>query len=252
MHQHRIRLLTGFVLAAAVALLSSTGDAVRAQSNGADKGKVTRDETYVKKFKRVAPSEQRAAARRAAKLGLKPGIAGSTTGKASALDAQATGMAPAAVQVPAPGGVPHYFGPYGNWAFSPLPKGPVAIVTVVDGGTGYTNPTVAIDDAYLPASSITNPATVTASADATGAITGFTIGNPGDGYSAPVVTITDNPLLCGALGQPACGTGAIADAVIGGTLTGGIRKFVDSQAHPCRGQQPWPVHPGWGSRGVHV
>jgi hypothetical protein len=58
MNQHRIRLLTGLVLAAAVALLSSTGDAVRAQSNSSGKGKVTRDEAYVRKFKRVAPSEQ--------------------------------------------------------------------------------------------------------------------------------------------------------------------------------------------------
>ncbi len=41
-------------------------------------------------------------------------------------------------RLPDPGGVPHYFGPYGNWAFSPLPKGPVATVTVVDGGTGYS------------------------------------------------------------------------------------------------------------------
>jgi FtsP/CotA-like multicopper oxidase with cupredoxin domain len=112
-----------------------------------------------------------------------------------------------------PGGVPHYFGPYGNWAFSPLPKGPVAVVTPVDGGSGYSaTPTVTIDDAYGTA---TAPADVTAVVTG-GVITGFTINNGGAGYSAPVVTITD-----------ATGTGATADATIGGALTGGMRKFVD-------------------------
>jgi FtsP/CotA-like multicopper oxidase with cupredoxin domain len=39
----------------------------------------------------------------------------------------------------------------------------------------------------------------------------------------------DDPALCGgAAPQLPCGTGALADAVIGGTLTGGMRKFVDS------------------------
>jgi FtsP/CotA-like multicopper oxidase with cupredoxin domain len=150
---------------------------------------------------------KKAAAKQAAKRGLKPGIAGVT-----ALD---VGISPGGVQVPDPGGVPHYFGPYGNWAFSPLPAGPIATVSVVAGGTGYTAPVVKIDDAYLPATGIT-PANVTATVDATGAITGFTIVDPGAGYMAPVVTITDPT-----------GTGALADAIIGGALTGGIRKFVD-------------------------
>ena len=74
MNQHRIRLLTGFVLvAAAVAVLPWTGDEVGAQAKSTTKGKVTRDRAYVEKFKRVAPSEQKAAAKRAAVLGLKPG-----------------------------------------------------------------------------------------------------------------------------------------------------------------------------------
>jgi FtsP/CotA-like multicopper oxidase with cupredoxin domain len=110
--------------------------------------------------------------------------------------------------------VPHYYGPYGNWAFSPLPIGPVASVTIVAGGTGYTAPTVTVADAYLPAASLT-PAVVSATVVG-GVITGFTITNGGAGYTAPVVTITD----------PA-GTGATAEAVIGGALTGGIPKFVD-------------------------
>ena len=148
---------------------------------------------------------KKAAAQRAAKRGLKPGIAGLTTTAAT------TGVTTAAVYDP---GSPHYFGPYGNWAFSPLPKGPLATVTVVDGGTGYSAPTVTVNDAYLAAGSFT-PANVTATV-AGGVITGFSIVDGGAGYMAPVVTITD-----------ATGTGALGDAIIGGALTGGIRKFVD-------------------------
>ena len=38
-----------------------------------------------------------------------------------------------------PGGVPHYFGPYGNWAFSPLPKGSISsVIRIESGGSGYT------------------------------------------------------------------------------------------------------------------
>ena len=165
---------------------------------------------------RKGPSaaEIKAAAQRAAKLGLKPGVAG------AAAQAQIPGGAvvgAAAAPLPGtegPGGIPHYFGPYGNWAYSPLPRGPVAAVTLVDGGTGYTNPTVTITDAYDNAS--TTAASVTATFVPGGAITGFTGLAGGANYSAPVVTITDPT-----------GTGALADAVIGGTLTGGMLKFVD-------------------------
>ncbi len=124
-----------------------------------------------------------------------------------------------------PGGVPHYFGPFGNWAFSPLPKGPVATVTLVDGGTGYNNPLVSISDAYGTGSGAGG---ITATVDAFGAVVLNTAGLVGGtDYSAPVVIIEDDPTLCGAVGQPECGTGAIADAVIGGTLTGGMLKFID-------------------------
>lgn len=137
--------------------------------------------------------------------------------------------APPLPGIEGPGGVPHYFGPYGNWAYSPLPMGPISSVKVVDGGSGYNNPIVTIADAYITP---TTPANVTATVNANGAITGFTIISGGADYVAPVVIITDDPALCGGEGQPACGTGALADAVIGaptlgGSLNGGIRKFVD-------------------------
>ncbi len=135
MVSRRYKVLVRLLLIAAAISLGLSPGLVQAQK----KDKVTRDQVYVEKFKKIAPSVQKAAAKAAAKRGLKPGIAGKA------------GLGTLAVQTPDPGGVPHYFGPYGNWAFSPLPKGPVASVTLVDGGTGYsTAPTVTIDDAYLP------------------------------------------------------------------------------------------------------
>ncbi|MGB8929769.1 MAG: hypothetical protein WCC48_00815 [Anaeromyxobacteraceae bacterium] len=113
--------------------------------------------------------------------------------------------------------MPHYFGPYGNWAFSPLPRGAIGTITVDMGGTGYTAPTVAIRDAFG-----TGDGTATATIDpltqidpVTGAILGITVTNGGSGYSAPVVAITD-----------ATGVGAGASAQIN-ALVGGMRKFVD-------------------------
>jgi len=148
---------------------------------------------------KITAAERKAAAARAQALGLQPGVAG---------------LAAAAIPAPGdpggPGGIPHYFGPYGNWAYSPLPKGSVAVVTLVDGGTGYSAPVVTIDDVYGTGSGATASATV-----AGGVITGITF-TGGSDYSAPIVTITDTT-----------GTGAAATATIGGTLTGGIRKFVD-------------------------
>ena len=78
----------------------------------------------------------------------------------------------AAAPTPIPG-VPHYFGPYANWANSPL-----------------TSPDVKVAiDAPNPGPGITAEASATIGAN--GAVTGFTITNPGSGYTADaVVTIT--------------------------------------------------------------
>jgi FtsP/CotA-like multicopper oxidase with cupredoxin domain len=182
---------------------------------------------------RLTTAERKAAAKRAAALGQLPGVAGAqsnavstTSSKSSNLMSAAASAGLASTQAAAPlsgpegpGGVPHYFGPYGNWAFSPLPKGSIGSITVDNGGSGYSNnPTVTITDAY-----------------GTGSASGLTIGTAtvtngvimaipasgGSGYTAPVVTITDST-----------GTGAIATAVLSipPYVTGqpnGIRKFVD-------------------------
>ena len=116
-----------------------------------------------------------------------------------------------------PGGTPDYFGTIPNYANSPLPSGPVASISLMAGGSGYTGSThVTISDAYgtSGASGATAHATI-----ASGVITGIVIDTGGNGYIAPVVSITD--------AVPG-GSGALANAAIGGAVTGGIRKFVDA------------------------
>ncbi len=152
---------------------------------------------------RPTNAEKKAAALRATSLGLKPGIAGTAL---------------AATPLPGtegPGGIPHYFGPYGNWAYSPLPVGDLNPSLTVDiGGIGYTAPVITITDAYDGTKSDTASATL----DVNGAITAITLTSAGTGYKAPVVTITDTT-----------GTGALATATLNvATLTGGLRKFVDT------------------------
>jgi parallel beta-helix repeat protein len=111
-----------------------------------------------------------------------------------------------------PGGVPHYFGPYGNYANSPVPTGSISSITVDAGGSGYTAPTVDIIDVWGTGSGASATATVSG-----GVITDITLISGGTGYSAPIVAITDPT-----------GADAAASAVLDGALSGGIRKFVDS------------------------
>jgi FtsP/CotA-like multicopper oxidase with cupredoxin domain len=84
--------------------------------------------------------------------------------------------------------VPHYFGPFPNWANSPLTRSDAAVEIVGD-GTG---------------------AKATATVGADGAVTGITITDPGTGYSAATVSITGS------------GTGATATATVttSGVVTG--------------------------------
>ena len=158
-----------------------------------------------------AVADRQAAAQRAAKLGLKPGVAG--------LNA----AVPAPGAMDGRGGIPHYFGPYGNWAYSPLPTRSVASVTVDSAGTGYINPVVTITDIYG-----TGTATATATIDASGAITGITVAPGSVGFHVPFVEIVDNPATCAPAVATPCGTGAAATAVLFDwtTATGGLAKFV--------------------------
>jgi hypothetical protein len=85
-----------------------------------------------------------------------------------------------------PNGVPHYFGPYPNYANSPVPKGAITAVTVEDFGENYTAPVVTIRDAWGTGAGATAIATVV-----DGVVTNITVTSGGHGYSAPEVIITD-------------------------------------------------------------
>ncbi len=126
-----------------------------------------------------------------------------------------------------PGGTPHYFGPYANWAYSPLPAGSITSIAVQQGGSGYTAPQVTFEDIYrdLYGAPVPTGAAATAVLDpSSGEILSITLDDGGMGYtlgSTPRVIITDPT-----------GTAAVASATIGvpaGSLPeGGLRKFVDS------------------------
>ena len=82
--------------------------------------------------------------------------------------------------------IPHYFGPWPNWALSALTHPDVAVEIVGDG----------------------SGAAAVASVGANGAVTGITITNPGSGYTTAAVNIIG------------AGTGASANATV--TLTGAV------------------------------
>jgi FtsP/CotA-like multicopper oxidase with cupredoxin domain len=125
------------------------------------------------------------------------------------------------------GNVPHYYGPYPNYATSQLPVASgtsAASVTISgfaiqNGGSEYTTPAVIITGGGGTG------ATATARVS-NGVITDVVLTSPGTGYtSAPTVTVSDpNPKATGAVINP---TLIITP---GGVIsyTGGIRKFIDS------------------------
>jgi FtsP/CotA-like multicopper oxidase with cupredoxin domain len=121
---------------------------------------------------------------------------------------QANKLAPPAMD---PGGVPHYWGPIGNYANSPMPRGAIDAVTLNFGGSGYLAPKVNIVDLLGTGHGATANAIVVG-----GVITLIQLTSPGTNYTAPMVLITD-----------AAGVDADATAAIGGVLSGGIRKFMD-------------------------
>lgn len=111
-----------------------------------------------------------------------------------------------------PGGVPHYMGPYANYANSPMPKGNVTSLTLVSGGSGYSvNTTIDIVDVYETGSGAAATPIITG-----GVITGITLVSNGTGYTAPHVIITDDT-----------GADALITASITPDTASGIRKFMD-------------------------
>ena len=188
----------------APASVVNVSDSQTLSANGASPGAELHFRT-----KRATPEERKAAAERFQEIYKSAQAPESTL-------AAAQGVYSALPSQPVldPGGVPHYFGPFANWANSPMPKGAIISIAVTDGGSGYTSPIVNVTDAY------NNSGVTSADAAATvvsGVITGITVNTGGSGYTAPVVTITGTNT-----------TPASATASIGGPLSGGMRKFVDS------------------------
>jgi FtsP/CotA-like multicopper oxidase with cupredoxin domain len=110
--------------------------------------------------------------------------------------------------------IPDYFGPYPNFANSPLPTFNITGVTVLTNGIGYSvNTTVTI------AGGDGSGASATYTTDNNGNITSINLIPPYvSGYTyIPAVTITDPD-----------GTGTGASAEVTYTVEGGIRKFIDS------------------------
>jgi FtsP/CotA-like multicopper oxidase with cupredoxin domain len=145
---------------------------------------------------RITNADRKAAAARAAALGLTPG----GTAKIRAV-AAATG-------------VPDYFGTIPNYANSPLPAGPIGSIMVMHRGSGYgTSVTVQITDiSWGSGSGAQATATVVS-----GHVVSIAVTKPGSRYTDPIVTIVGT------------GNGADAMAILNSAkLKGGIRKFVDA------------------------
>ena len=193
------------VLALAVATISLSWGTVQVRREPGRRG--TDDQSLAARQERVLRSRIPTAQRRAAAARFKQ-LRQNQLSKTLASGAKMTTLAAPA---PDPGGVPHYFGPYPNYANSPLPAGGVGPITINDPGSGYTNPTVVITDLY----GIGTGATAQAVLNGTG-IGAVNVTSPGTNYYAPLVLITD----------PA-GQGADASASLVGPFTGGLHKFID-------------------------
>jgi FtsP/CotA-like multicopper oxidase with cupredoxin domain len=147
---------------------------------------------------------------------------------------RAAGDAPGMAAMPMPPGaeVPHYFGPYANYANSPLrladaiveltggagngamatatvdpSTGAVTAIDVVDPGAGYTSaPAVTITSATVTPA---QPATAVATVDSTGVVSEIVVDDGGAGYDAPVITLVGG----GGTGAHAVANGSV-DAVV--------------------------------------
>ena len=160
------KVLNVLVLMALVLSLFGSGNIqtqVQAQStNGNGNGQATG---------KITPADRQAAAQRGVEAGL-------------ALPAVGTAA------MAAPDSVPHYFGPYPNYANSPLRMADALISFTGDGSGAAAIATI-------------DPAT--------GAITGITVTNSGAGYTAPPVVGISSAVV-------ATGAGASAEAVITGAV----------------------------------
>jgi FtsP/CotA-like multicopper oxidase with cupredoxin domain len=145
---------------------------------------------------------------------------------AAAARPQATVVTPTVV--PAPGGTPDYFGTTPNYANSPLPTSTITTpasttaftgISVTNGGTDYTTPTVVITGVGTGAAAVARVVQ--------GSVYSVTLTNPGTGYTtAPTIALHDPSPRAKGVVLAAVMTTTPGTPVLG--ATGGIRKFVDS------------------------
>lgn len=115
--------------------------------------------------------------------------------------------------------VPHYFGPYPNWALSPL-RLPNVFIELKDGGGSGATAAAEVDpqSGALTAITVTNPgsgytsapavsitgmgtnAAATAVVDYSGVVTKVTVGAAGSGYTAPTVAFSGGGAVTQATG----------------------------------------------------
>ena len=145
---------------------------------------------------------------------------------------------------PVSGPCTDYFG-VANWAISPLPAGAITGFTVKASGSGYSAPAslvITLADVNLSSPITITPTVTLDSSGGLATVTGTVVGS----FIAPQITVTDmgpawtpaSPAAtCGGLGQPACGSGAVVLANIGGAITGGVHKFKDTITLPAANLQ---------------
>jgi hypothetical protein len=121
--------------------------------------------------------------------------------------------------------VPHYFGPYPNWANSPLTKADVK-VTIGGDGTGATADATVGANGAITALQITYPgsgytaatvgiagagsgATADATVQTSGSVTAIKVDRPGAGYVKPAVTVTGGGASADATGHAVGGVDAV-------------------------------------------
>ena len=202
---------------AALALCWAADRVVQAQSNG----KV--DENGMPKMRNTTQAQRKAAAKNKKQAGLRRIGAPAKGAKGTA---GAASLAATTLAATAPAATPDYFGPYSNWANSPLPQGPInPVVTMTSLGGGYnaaTPPLVTISDVYGMGAG----ATATATVDASGQVASVTVDNSGSNnlYAGPVVMI-DPPPCTFAGCEIATASATIAGAT---SYAGGLKKFIDT------------------------
>jgi FtsP/CotA-like multicopper oxidase with cupredoxin domain len=199
----------------------------RTKNAAPSKGAVATREAKLERIRqqRDLPALRRAAALRAKQLRARTLARELAKGT---LQARASAKPLAPLPLAPVGSVPHYFGPFPNYANSPLPRGPIASAALMFGGSGYVAPTVVVEDLYGTGSGAQVEAVIDPAVP--GVISGLNIISRGSDYSAPVATVVD-----------AAGTGADIVVSIGGKFADGLRQFVDMLNHLNSDRTTGPV-----------